>query len=102
MAQHKINEGFDADTGIQEITHFQEGEIIVEKRFDAAPHLEYAKQAREATEGKRWGEGRMIGHIPPAFYAKILTIRDRDERDQAIMTFLRENPAFVMFDKALK
>jgi hypothetical protein len=99
MAQLKINEGFDANTGIQEVTHFQEGEIVVEKRFDAQPHLEYAAQARQATAGQRWGEGKLVGHLPPAFHAQVLMIRDKDERKKAVQRFFKENPAFVMFDR---
>jgi hypothetical protein len=99
MAQLKINEGFDKNTGIQEVTHFQEGEIIVEKRFDAQPHLEYAARAREATAGQRWGEGKLVGHLPPAFYAQVLQIRDKQERTKAVQLFFKENPHFVMFER---
>lgn len=102
MADHTIVEGFDRNTGILEKTHFEGGDIIVEKTFDAAPHLEHARHAREATAGMNWGEGRMIGHIPDVYYAPIMVIKDRAEREKAIMTFFRENPAFLMFDKALK
>ena len=49
-----------------------------------------------------WGEGKLIGHIPDVFLAPIIVIKDRKEREKAIMRFLRENPALVMFDKALK
>lgn len=102
MATHTINEGFDANTGIAEATHFEDETIVVQKTFDAQPHLEYAQQAREATDGKRWGDGKMIGHIPPVFYGQILRIRDPQERERAVMQFFRENPAFLMFDRALK
>lgn len=102
MSTLTINEGFDQKTGIVEKTHFADGDIIIEKSFDAQPHLEYAKQAREATEGQRWGEGKFIGHIPPAFYAQIIGIKDRQERSKAIHRFFQENPAFVMFDPYLK
>jgi hypothetical protein len=62
----------------------------------------YAKEAREATEGKRWGEGRLVGHIPPAQYGKFLMIRDGTERKTAIKKWLIENQQFVMFDRYLK
>lgn len=102
MSVLTIHEGTSKNTGVTTQTHFEDDSIVVQKTFDAAPHLEYARQAREATEGKRWGEGRMVGHIPPAFYAQILTIRDPQERKKAVQRFLRENPAFVMFDRYLK
>ena len=102
MSTHKIFEGFDKDTGIAETTHFEDGQIVIQKQFDAEPHLEYAKQAREATEGKRWGDGRFVGHLPPAVYGRISLIRDRQERSKAIHDFFRENPAYVMFEPYLK
>lgn len=101
MSVLTLDEGVTKD-GVRTQVHFDPDTIVVQRSFDAEPHLQHAKLARESTEGKSWGEGRMIGHIPPVFYAEILKIRDRDERDKAVMTFLRENPAFVMFDKALK
>lgn len=99
MSTLTINEGFNPNTGVQSLTHFEDDGFVVQKTFDAEPHLQYARQAREATEGQRWGEGKLVGHIPPAFYAQILTIRDRDERKRAIQRFFKENPAFVMFDR---
>ena len=102
MSTLTIDEGLDKSTGIVEKTHFEDGDIILEKQFDAQPHLEYAKAARDATDGQRWGEGRHIGHIPPAFYGQLLLIKDPQERDRAVMAFFRENPAFLMFERALK
>lgn len=99
MTTHTINEGFNPNTGVQTQTHFEDGSIVVQKTFDAEPHLEYARFARESTEGQRWGEGKLIGHIPPAFYAQILVIRDPEERKRAVQKFFKENPAFVMFER---
>ena len=96
-----VDEGVSA-FGVRKQVHFEGDSVIVQKTYDAAPHLEHARIARESTEGKRWGEGKLIGHIPPVEYARISVIRDPAERRKAIMTFLRENPAFVMFDRALK
>lgn len=103
MSTLTINEGFDKDTGIEVKTHFDGGEaIVIQKTFDAEPHLEYAKQAREATEGQRWGEGKLVGHIPPAFHAEIMMIRDPQERKRRVQQFFRDNPAFVMYEPYLK
>ena len=101
MTTHTIYEGENA-AGVTERTHFEDDSIVIQKTFDAQPHLEYAQQARESTAGQGWGNGRMIGHIPPAFYGQLLLIEDPKDRQKAVMTFLRENPAFVMFDRALK
>lgn len=96
-----IDEGYAGDIRTQ--MHFEsDGGIVVQKTFDAEPHLQYAKDARDATQGKSWGEGRMVGHIPPLFYAKISMIKDRAEREKAVRLFFQENPAFVMFDRFLK
>lgn len=96
-----IDEGYNR-AGIRKQVHLEGDSVIVQHTYDAAPHLEYARRAREATEGKSWGEGRYIGHIPPLEYAKICEIKDPKERTKAIRTFLQANQGFVMFDKALK
>lgn len=93
-----IDEGVSRGGVLTQI-RFEGDEVIVAKQFDAAPHLAHAEHARQSTAGKRWGEGRFIGHIPDIYYAQILTIRDRDERKKAVKRFFADNPAFVMFDK---
>jgi len=85
--------------GIRTQLHFEGGDLIVQKTFDAEPHLQYAKEARLATQGMNWGDGRMIGHIPQIFYAQICAIRDRTEREKAVTRFFQENPAFIMFER---
>ncbi len=101
MSTLTINEG--TERGINTQVHFDGDEqIVFQRTFDVEPHLKYAEQARQATEGQNWGEGRLVGHIPDAFLAPMLLIKDRREREKAIMTWLRENTAFVMFDKFLK
>lgn len=103
MSTLTINEGFDQATGIATKTHFDgEEAIVIQKTFDAEPHLEYAKRARESTEGQRWGEGKLVGHIPPAFHGKLLLIRDPQERKRAVQQFFKDNPAFVMYEPYLK
>lgn len=101
MTRLTINDG--TEQGITTKAHFDgEDEIVIEHGFDAAPNVEYAKQARLDTQGKSWGDGKLIGHIPNMYLYPILAIKDNKEREKAVLLFLRENPAFVMFDKALK
>lgn len=102
MATHTIDEGFDPHTGIRTRVHFEDGHIVYQKTFDAQPYLEHAAQLREATQGQRWGDGKIIGTIPPAFHGQLQLIKDPKERTKALMEFFRENPDFTCFDKALK
>ena len=95
-----VDEG--TEQGVRTQLHFEGEELIVQKTFDAAPHLAYAKEARVRTEGMNWGEGRIVGHIPPAFLGPIMAIKDKREREKAVMLFLQSNRDFVMFDKYLK
>lgn len=92
----------DKDTGITTTHALEDNALHVVKSWDATPHLEYAASARQQTAGKRWGEGRLMGHIPPAFYAQILIIRDKEKRAFAIKKFFADNPAFLMFDGGRK
>ena len=79
-----------------------EGDALIKKTtFDAQPLLEEAKAERNATAGERWGEMRRVGTIPMAVYAKAATIRDNKERRTYIQKWLRDNPAFVTFDRYL-
>lgn len=96
-----VDEGVN-EYGVGTKLHFEGDSLIVERSYDAEPHLKYARQARDATEGQRWGEGRFVGHIPPMEYARFLAIADNAQRMAAIKAWLRENSQFVMFDKYLK
>lgn len=96
-----IDEGVNAD-GVNTKLHFEGDFLTVQKTYDATPHLEYAASAREQTSGMNWGQGRLVGHIPPLEYAKFSMIKDAGERQKAIHLWLKENSAFVMFDRFLK
>lgn len=86
--------------GIVTTLHFEGDDLITQHTYDAEPHLRYAQIAREATDGMRWGEGRLIAHIPPAEYARFLTIQDNKERRKAIMEWLRPRTQLHMFHRA--
>ncbi len=93
-----IDEGVN-EYGVRTQFHFEsDGGLVLQKTFDAEPILREAAQARQQTEGKRWGEGRIVGTIDPVSYARISQIKDRAERDKAILDYFRERPAFVKFD----
>lgn len=81
-----------------------EGDYVIKTQtFDAEPVLDHVQQLREAQEGKRWGEGRLVGSIPLAYYHRhIVGIEDRQERAQAVKKFFSENPQFVAYDRYLR
>lgn len=96
-----VDEGTDHQ-GIRTRFHFEGDDITVQKTYDAEPHLKYAEQARQQTQGMNWGNGRLVGHIPPLEYSKILQLKSREEREKAVLLFLKNNQRFVMFDRFLK
>jgi len=95
-----VDEGVN-NNGVRTQLHFEGNSLIVQRTYDAEPHLQYAKMARDSTDGQRWGNGRYVGHIPPAEYAKILMLPSREERRKAVARFLQSNPALSMFHRAL-
>lgn len=101
MAQHTIDEGYNAQTGVYTRVHFEDGQIIHQKTFDAEPYLRAAAEARARNQGARWGDGKTIGTLPPLVLAEIQKIKDPTEKEKAIMTFFRVNPAFLHFERAI-
>lgn len=97
-----IDEGVN-EQGVRTQFHFEsDGGLVLQKSFDAEPLLKAAEHARQSTQGMNWGEGRMVGTIDPISYARISQIKDRQERDKAILDYFRERPKLVMFDKYYK
>lgn len=93
-----IDEGVN-EQGVRTQFHFEsDGGIVLQKSFDAEPILKEAEAARQATAGMNWGEGRIVGTIDPVSYGRISQIKDRTERDKAILDYFRERPQFVKFD----
>lgn len=82
----------------------EEGDQVVTKiTYDAEPLLEEAHARRVATASDQWGDGHHIGFIPMAELTRIQeTYRTSEERKHAILTWLRDNPKLVTFDKFLK
>lgn len=93
-----IDEGVN-ENGVRTQFHFEaDGGLVLQKTFDAEPLLREAEQARQQTQGQGWGEGRIVGTIDPVAYGRISQIKDRKERDKAILAYFRERPALVKFD----
>jgi len=81
-----------------------EGDQVVEKTtYDAEPLIEAAARARLATAGDKWGDGHFVGVIPYAELARInATHQGSEARKHAILSWLRDNPKLVTFEKFLK
>lgn len=98
----QIDEGVNPDTGVRTIYRFEGDQVVVEKQYDAAHYLQRAAEMRARNDGKRWGEGREVGVIPPWAMRDIAPIKDDKEREKAMRTFFRENPAFLAYDAFIK
>jgi len=91
----------DPVTGISSRVHELDGRTVIEKKYDAQPFIEAAADARQATEGQRWGEMRHVGFIPMAELGKMMR-QDGSLDKKRTITFLKKNPALVTFSKLLK
>lgn len=91
----------DAQLGVTTTLHVTESKVAIQKTWDADPFIEVAKDMRTATAGERWGDARHVGFIPPAIFGQFLR-QDGGFDKKRCIEWLRQNPAFVTFDKALK
>ncbi len=92
---------FDAQTGIKTTVHKVENAVQIVKTWDAEPFLAAAAERRAATQGERWGEMRHVGFIPAAVMGQFMR-QDGGFDTKRCVAWLKENPAFVTFDKVLK
>lgn len=97
-----IDEGLSKATGVKTRTHFEDDCIVIQKTVDMEPYVEAAKLAREQNEGKRWGEGRIVGTLPPDVYGQVLLIKDPNERKRFVREYFQKNPALVHYEPYLK
>ena len=91
----------DAITGIKTTVHKVENRVQIVKTYDAEPFLEMAAAERAHTAGQRWGDMRKVGTIPMAELAKFFR-QDGGFDGKRCVAWLKQNPAFVTFDKVLK
>ena len=89
--------------GIARDVRVEGDNVITKQTYDAAPLLKFAADARIANEGKRWGDGHFVGIIPIAELTRINEMyQGAEARKHAILSWLRDNPKLVTFDKFLK
>lgn len=93
-----VDEGVDSQTGIRTIYHFEGDQVVCQKVYDAEPYIQRAAEMRARNEGKRWGEGKEVGVLPPWVYPQIAAIEDDAEREKATKAFFRANPVFLAYD----
>lgn len=96
----KVFQEFDADHGITSTVHEDETRTVIQKTYDAEPLLQYAKTLRDATAGKGWGDGRIVGTVPPAVVSEFMRkgIYGK-ELAKELTAWVRANPAMICFDK---
>lgn len=89
--------------GVHKQVTFEGDQAVTKLTYDAQPFLERAHAARAATAGDRWSEGigTKVGEIPMPVFIQAMKLGS-EERQLYLMRWLRENPAFVTFDKFLK
>lgn len=85
-------------TGTVTKVHEDEGKTVIEKVWDAEPLLQHAADARQATAGMSWGEGRKIGTVPMEILGMFMR-QDGGLDKKRLTEWLRQNPAFICFDK---
>lgn len=100
-AAFKIDEGV-GPTGVRTVLHFEGRHMVIERQQDMEAILEHVRQMRERNEGKSWGEGREVGHIPELFYIPISLERDKVKRKARVKAFFRQYPAFCAYAPYLK
>ena len=97
-----IDEGVN-EFGIRREIILDGDQAVTKLTYDAEPLIEAAAQARIDTQGQRWGDGRFVGIIPIAELSRINeTYHGAEERKHQILSWLRDNPKLVTFEKFLK
>lgn len=91
-----IDEG-KSPAGVRSIIHFQGTEVVFQRQQDMEPILRYVQEMRERNEGKPWGTGKEVGHVPEIFKGELDKIRDREERRKWLKGFFRANPMLCAY-----
>jgi hypothetical protein len=100
MTNFKLTD-HDAQMGITTTVERVDGRVRIGKTYDAEPMLAEAHAARTATAGERWGEFRKVGEVPMAELAKFYR-QDGGLDNKRLLNWVKANPQFCWFEKALK
>lgn len=103
-AQDDFHLAFSADEyGVSTEMRIEDNALVTKQTYDAEPLIEAAAKARIATAGDRWGDGHFVGTIPMPELQRINQMYvSAEERKHAVLSWLRDNPKLVTFDKFLK
>lgn len=99
MSTFKLTE-HDTLTGITTTVHRTENQVVIQKTEDVEPLLKAAAEERAWNQGQRWGEMRKVGSIPMSVVAKFMR-QDGGFDAKRCAQWLKENPAFVTYDRFL-
>ena len=102
FGRFEIDEGSNPVTGVRTIYRFEGEQVVCQRIYDAEPYLKRAQEMRERNAGKRWGDGKEVGVLPPWVASKIIPIEDDGERERATKEFFRQNPAFLAYEAYIK
>jgi hypothetical protein len=91
----RIDEGM-SPAGVRSIIHFQGTEVIFQRQQDMEPVLRYVQEMRERNEGKPWGTGKEVGHVPELFMDQLRPLRG-EERRKWLRGFFRANPMLCAY-----
>lgn len=91
----------DPQLGITTKVHEVNGKTVIAKSYDAQPILDACAAERTATDGQKWGEFRKVGTVPMAELATMLRQDGTLDQERAY-AWLKANPGFITFNKALK
>jgi hypothetical protein len=92
---------YDAVTGIRTTVHQTENRVVIQKTEDVEPILQATAAEREWNQGQRWGEGmKKVGTVPMSVVAKFMR-QDGGFDSKRCAQWLKENPAFVTYDRFL-
>ena len=92
---------FDPITGIRTTVHQTENKVVIQKTEDVEPILQMAAEERAWNQGQRWGDGfKKVGTVPMSVVAKFMR-QDGGFDAKRCALWLKENPAFVTYDRFL-
>lgn len=92
-----IDEG-QSPAGVRSIIHFQGTEVIFQRQQDMEPILRHVQEMRERNEGRPWGTGKEVGHVPEIFMPLLNAVgTDPAARRKWRQAFFRANPMLCAY-----